>query len=141
MRWMGRGPYRVWKNRLKGPQLGVWQKKYNNTITGESWDYPEFKGWHSELYWVTVQNSEADFRVYAGTDKLFLGMLPPGRPAGASNAFTHPPFPAGNIGFMHAIPAIGTKFQSAELMGPQSRKNIQLNYTPLEGVLWFDFPL
>lgn len=45
MKWLGRGPYRVWKNRLKGLQLGVWQKRYNNTITGESWNYPEFKGW------------------------------------------------------------------------------------------------
>jgi hypothetical protein len=26
MKWMGRGPYRVWKNRLKGQQFGVWQK-------------------------------------------------------------------------------------------------------------------
>ncbi|MEP6584784.1 MAG: glycoside hydrolase family 2 TIM barrel-domain containing protein, partial [Ginsengibacter sp.] len=47
MRWMGRGPYHVWKNRLKGQQFGVWEKAYNNTVTGESWDYPEFKGWHS----------------------------------------------------------------------------------------------
>src|SRR5258708_11463948 len=49
MRWMGRGPYRVWKNRLKGPQIGVWEKAYNNTITGESWGYPAFKDWHAEI--------------------------------------------------------------------------------------------
>lgn len=43
--WMGRGPYRVWKNRTKGNNIGVWEKEYNNTITGESFDnliYPEF---------------------------------------------------------------------------------------------------
>ena len=56
MKWLGRGPYRVWKNRLKGQQLGVWQKAYNNTITGESWNYPEFKGWHADLYWMQLQN-------------------------------------------------------------------------------------
>ncbi len=46
MRWMGRGPYRVWKNRIPGANYGIWQKDYNNTITGESTDrlvYPEFK--------------------------------------------------------------------------------------------------
>jgi len=41
MKWLGRGPYRVWKNRLKGQQFGVWHKDYNNTITGTSWDYPK----------------------------------------------------------------------------------------------------
>lgn len=24
-RWVGDGPYRVWQNRLHGPQLGVWE--------------------------------------------------------------------------------------------------------------------
>jgi len=51
--WMGRGPYRVWKNRLKGSNLGVWEKEYNNTITGESFKnliYPEFKGYYGNLY-------------------------------------------------------------------------------------------
>ncbi len=33
MRWLGRGPYRVWKNRMKGADFGVWHKKYNNAVT------------------------------------------------------------------------------------------------------------
>ena len=48
MKWMGRGPYRVWKNRIPGTNYGVWHKEYNNTITGESFEnlvYPEFKGY------------------------------------------------------------------------------------------------
>jgi hypothetical protein len=40
---------------------------------------------------------------------------------------------------MNAIPPIGTKFQSADKMGPQSQPNMQLNYAPVSGVLWFDF--
>ncbi|MFW5821278.1 MAG: glycoside hydrolase family 2 protein, partial [Bacteroidota bacterium] len=43
------GPYRVYKNRMKGPQFGYWEKEYNNTVTGESWDYPEFKGYYSNF--------------------------------------------------------------------------------------------
>ena len=56
MKWLGCGPYRVWKNRLKGMQFRIWQKDYNNSITGETWQYPEFKGYHAELYWVVVEN-------------------------------------------------------------------------------------
>ncbi len=139
MKWLGRGPYRVWKNRLKGTRLGVWEKKYNNTVTGENWNYPEFKGWHSQLYWVQLQNKERDFTIYTETNNLFLQMLKPQKPAAANNENTNPPFPDGSIGFMHGISPIGTKFQSAELMGPQSQKNKQLNYEPLHAVLRFDF--
>ncbi len=139
MRWLGQGPYRVWKNRMKGQQYGVWQKAYNNTITGENWLYPEFKGWHANVGWVTIQNKEADFTVYTGKENIFLQMLKPEKPKGAKNENTSPPFPEGNIGFMHAISPIGTKFQPAEVMGPASQKNMQLNYAPITGTLYFDF--
>jgi beta-galactosidase/beta-glucuronidase len=139
MKWMGRGPYHVWKNRLKGPQFGVWQKAYNNTITGESWKYPEFKGWHSEMYWVKLQNKESDFTVYTNQQNIYLQMLKPEKAKASANNNTNPPFPDGNIGFMHAISAIGTKFQKAEVMGPQSQKNARQGSTPLTGELYFDF--
>ncbi|GAC1484187.1 MAG: glycoside hydrolase family 2 [Flavisolibacter sp.] len=139
MRWMGRGPYRVWKNRLKGQQLGVWEKAYNNTVTGENWNYPEFKGWHAEIYWVTLQNTESNFTMYTDQGNIFLEMLKPQKPKAAFNDNTSPPFPDGNIGFMNAISAIGTKFQAPESLGPQSGKNIQMNYAPVKGVLYFDF--
>ncbi|MEP7143413.1 MAG: glycoside hydrolase family 2 TIM barrel-domain containing protein [Ferruginibacter sp.] len=139
MKWMGRGPYRVWKNRLKGQAFGVWQKNYNNTITGESWQYPEFKGYHAELHWVVIENKESSFSVYNEGESVFLQMLKPLKPVGANNDNTSPAFAEGNIGFMNAISAIGTKFQPAEKMGPQSQLNMQLNYSPVKGTLWFDF--
>lgn len=139
MTWLGRGPYRVWKNRLRGNQFGVWHKAYNNTVTGESWEYPEFKGYHAELYWVTVENKEAPFTVYSGNEGTFFQMLKPEKPKGAYNDYTSPPFPEGNLGFLPAISAIGTKFNDPLVMGPQSQKNMMRNYTPYSGVLWFDF--
>jgi hypothetical protein len=139
MKWMGRGPYHVWKNRLKGPQFGIWEKAYNNTITGENWNYPEFKGWHGELNWVKLQNSESDFTVYTDQQNIYLQMLQPEKAKASSNNNTNPPFPGNTIGFMHAISAIGTKFQKAEVMGPQSQKNGRHGSVPLTGALYFDF--
>ncbi len=139
MRWMGRGPYHVWKNRLKGQQFGIWYKKYNNSITGESWQYPEFKGYHAEIYWAVIETKESSFKIYNENDGMFLQMLKPLKPVGAYNNNTSPAFPEGNIGLMSAIPPIGTKFQSADKMGPQSQQNMQLNYAPISGTLWFDF--
>jgi hypothetical protein len=139
MKWLGRGPYRVWKNRLRGQQLGVWQKQYNNTITGESWNYPEFKGWHSNLYWVKVQNREADFTIYTPGDNMYLQMLQPQKPKAAGNDYTSPPFPGNTIGFFNSIGAIGTKFQPAAALGPQSGKNSFPEGSVFTGSLFFDF--
>lgn len=139
MKWMGSGPYRVWKNRMQGVQYGVWHKDYNNTVTGESWLYPEFKGYHANVNWVVVENKERPFTIYFANDNLFFQMLQPEKPKGAGNDFTTPPFPSGNLGFMRAISPIGTKFQAPEKMGPQSQKNMQLNNTPYAGVIWFEF--
>lgn len=139
MKWMGRGPFRVWKNRLRGQQFGVWEKAYNNTITGEGWNYPEFKGWHSELYWVKVQNNESDFSVYTDQQDIYLHMLKPEKAKASANNNTNPFFPEGNIGFMHAISPVGTKFQRSEVMGPQSQKNFRRGNAALTGALYFDF--
>jgi hypothetical protein len=139
MKWLGRGPYRVWRNRMSGQQFGIWQKEYNNTITGENWQYPEFKGWHAELYWVTVQTTEGGFTIYNGQPGIFLQMLQPEKPEAAFNNHTSPPFPGATIGFMHAISPIGTKFQPANVMGPQSQRNVYPVRKPFKGSLYFDF--
>jgi len=139
MKWMGRGPYRTWKNRVPGQQFGVWHKDYNNTITGENWGYPEFKGYHSEVYWATIETKEAPFTVYTDNKNMYLQMYKPAREMDAlKNNNVEPPFPDGNIGFLNGISAIGTKFQAAKSMGPQSQK-YHLSGEPINGTLWFTF--
>ena len=39
MWFLGQGPYRVWKNRLKGGTFGVWSNKYKNDVPGVTWDF------------------------------------------------------------------------------------------------------
>jgi beta-galactosidase/beta-glucuronidase len=139
IKYLGRGPYRVWKNRLKGQQFGVWHKDYNNSITGETWGYPEFKGYHAEVNWVVVENKEAPFTVYIPDQDTYLQMFRPAREAAAlSNNNVEPAFPEGSIGFLKGISAIGTKFQSALVMGPQSQKN-KTDGKTFNGTLFFDF--
>lgn len=120
VKMLGNGPYRVWKNRMKGVNLGVWDKAYNNTITGASWDYPEFKGYYSQFYWAVVDSKEQPFTIVSGTEDLYLRLCTPEFPDDARHA--QAPFPDSDISFMHAIPPIGTKFMSANKLGPQSQK-------------------
>jgi len=139
MKWLGRGPYRVWKNRLSGQKFGVWHKNYNNTITGETWGYPEFKGYHAEVNWAVIENKESPFTVYTANKNMYLQMFHPAKEKDAlKNNNVEPPFPVGNIGFLSGISAIGTKFQAAKSMGPQSQKNKNMG-EPVSGSLWFKF--
>lgn len=154
--WLGKGPNRVWKNRMRGNVFGTWHRQYNNAVTGESWQYPEFKGYFGEIYEATVHTPAGKMHVFTKERPFFLQVLRPQPPKGAYNNHTAPEFPKGELGFLQAIAPIGTKFQPAQVMGPQSQKNVFLGttsltaaqreapnklpfFTPVEGDLWWVF--
>jgi hypothetical protein len=140
MKWMGGGPYRVWKNRMKGVTLGVWEKEYNDTRTGDSWVYPEFKGYHRDFYWATIKNKVSDFTIYnASEEPLFLRMYTPSQPAGAAKTFTAAAFSQTGISFMHGISAMGTKFSESFVAGPESERYKITDARKFSGKLYFDF--
>lgn len=143
MKWLGRGPYRVWKNRIPGTNYGIWHKDYNNTVTGESYDnliYPEFKGYHANMYWATFESDTAPFTVYSRTDGIFYRVFTPEEPKGSAKR-TMPEFPEGDISFLLDIPAI-CSFKPIEQQGPNSQPgNIRIKKGD-EGLrlnLMFDF--
>ena len=120
-KWLGGGPYRVWKNRMKGTGIGVWDVAYNDAEPGVLWVYPEFKGYFSDMYWVRFVTEEGEMTVYTETEDLFLRVFTP--KAGKEPRNTSLAFPAGDISFLHKINGIGTKFKKAEQLGPESQKN------------------
>lgn len=143
MKWLGRGPYQVWKNRIPGTNYGIWHKDYNNTVTGESYDnlvYPEFKGYHANMYWATFESDTAPFTVYSRTDGIFYRVFTPEEPKGSAKR-TMPEFPEGDISFLLDIPAI-CSFKPIEQQGPNSQPgNIRIKKGD-EGLrlnLMFDF--
>ena len=140
---LANGPYRVYKNRLKGGTLDQWQKTYNDAVTGERWEYPEFKGYYSQFYGGTLQTKEGTIRMYTATDNLFLHLLNPTVPKAAARTQSVANYPAaGGISFLHGIPAVGTKSQKTDDLGPQSQKNLTFANGGLDtftGVLYFNF--
>jgi hypothetical protein len=141
--WLGNGPYRVWKNREQGVTFDIWDKAYNNTITGQgNLIYPEFKGYFSSFYWMRLETAGQPFTIVCADEDVYLRLFTPADPVKTYNVA--PPFPAGDISFMHAIPPIGTKSQKPEKMGPSGEKNMYYDYShskdyakPL--TLYFDF--
>lgn len=142
--WLGKGPYRVYKNRLKGAGYGVWEKEYNNTATGQSFDslvYPEFKGYHANLYWAKLETRESPFAVYCETPGIYLRLFTPPAPEKPDRGAAVN-YPEGDLSFLFDIPAIGTKFKQAEDLGPSAQKGVYRHHSgdqadPLR--LWFDF--
>ena len=123
VRYLGDGPYRVYKNRRRGPQLGVYDKPYNDAITGVTWEYPEFKGYFQQVYWMEFDYATAPgFTVINHTPDVYVRLFTP-RNAIDARPGTVVPYPSGDVSFLHAIPAVGTKFKDADQLGPASQLN------------------
>ncbi|WP_282636325.1 glycoside hydrolase family 2 protein [Sphingobacterium thalpophilum] len=143
--YMGMGPYRVWKNRMKGNQFGVWRKDYNNTATGEPpFEYPEFKGYHANMYWTKFIGKEQSFMVFTDREDVFLRLYTPKEQQDTEWKNMDPIFPKGDISFMNGISAIGTKTQKPETTGPMGMKHVYYDFEKepiraLHLVLYFDF--
>ena len=132
MRFLGEGPAPVYKNRLAGGTLDVWNRHYNNTMVGdpddlkpeEHFDYPIFKGFYSGVRWLQLNTSEGpitamvdqhpDSPIYV---QIFTPKTPPPNLAGQ----TAVPFPNAGVSFLHAIPAVGSKFGSPLSTGPMGQ--------------------
>ena len=110
VRWFGRGPQRVWKNRIRGTQYGVWEKAWNDSSTGADYGrlvYPEFRGYHADMRWMTLQTTEGDFTIRSASDGLFMRLYTPTQPADNKSGITaYPDFPEGDISFLYEIPAM-----------------------------------
>ena len=121
VRWLGQGPYRVWKNRLKGTHWDVWQNAYNDTVPGESWGYPEFKGYFGDWVWAVFETTEGKITLMTEAEHSYLGVYRPNE--GVDPAHTKLHTPQTGLAFLDAIPPIGTKFSDADQYGPQSQPN------------------
>ncbi len=142
VKWLGNGPYRVWKNRLKGVTFNLWKKSYNNTITGESWEYPEFKGFHSNIYAADISTKEGMIKVVMASDDIYLHLFTPDPPQKKNNDNTLGIFPSGELSILNAISPVGTKFKQANELGPQSQRNFSLSHEqvkPIKGKFYIKY--
>ena len=116
LRWLGEGPYRVWKNRLPGTWLGVHEIARNDLQPGEAWGYPEFQGYFAGVRWARLDTHGGTLTMTCASPEIFLRV---GTPR-ISHPQTTVDFPAGDLSFLHAIPGIGSKFKSPEVSGPSA---------------------
>jgi len=119
-RWVGRGPYRVWENRMDGPQYGYWQTDYNDPIPGESWDYPEFKGYFAGVQWMQLLTDEGNIGISPSPslqEPLYVGVYTP-RDGRDHILYT---LPETGIALLNVIPAVRNKVNTTDLNGPSAQ--------------------
>ena len=115
--WLGQGPYRVWKNRVHGPQLGIWSNDYNDPVPGESFIYPEFKGYFAGVQWMRLNTKTGAITLQPGTDKDYVGVFQP-RDGRDRLLYT---LPETGISLMQVIPAVRNKVNTTDLNGPSAQ--------------------
>ena len=126
-RWLGKGPYRQWKNRMAGTPVNVWQNLYNNTHTGYApLIYPEFKGHYGEITWMELSTVQGKLYMASPDSGLFIRLFD--GYALSDAAKPHPELPVGDISFLDCIPPIGTKLATGlttntKVYGPMSELN------------------
>ena len=124
-RWLGDGPYRVWKNRRRGVTLGVWENDYNATIAGwRDWIYPEFKGIFAGVRWLQFDTTEGPITIINQSAVPFVQVLTPDFPPAKLAGKAVAPVPQCGLGLLDAIPPIGSKFKEARFGGPQGQPNV-----------------
>jgi predicted ester cyclase len=113
--WVGKGPYRVWQNRMEGPQYGLWSNDYNDPIPGETWEYPEFKGYFSNVAWMQFNTTEGRFGIEGLS--LKVGVYTP-RDGRDHILYT---LPETGIAILNVIPAVRNKVNTTDLNGPSAQ--------------------
>lgn len=135
MRFLGEGPAPVYKNRLAGGTLDVWNRPYNNTVDGdpddlkpgEHFDYPLFKGFYSGVRWLQLNTSEGPITTMVeqhSVSPIYVQVFTPKTPPANLIGQTGVPFPHAGISFLNAIPAIGSKFVGPKSSGPMGQPTI-----------------
>ena len=115
-RWVGAGPYRIWKNRDAGTKFGLHEAGYSRAVPGEIYSYPEFQGFFGAWDWLEMRTQDADVVVRNLSGVPYFGLY---SPAGGQKPVLE--LPELGWSMLHAIPPIGTKFALPEVLGPESQ--------------------
>lgn len=116
-KYLGYGPYRVWQNRERGTTLGIWSNEYNDPIPGETFIYPEFKGYFKNWHWVELKTTEGKILISNNGDTKYMGIFTP-QDGRDKLLYT---LPESGISFLDVIPAVRNKVNNTDLIGPESQ--------------------
>lgn len=112
--WTGQGPERVWANRMRGTRFGSFENAFNKLKPGIDYGYPVCPGFYAGIQQSDIRTKQGNIHVTCHQDDTFLriGTNDEGERIAIS-------WPEGNFSVLHAVSAIGNKFQTPDTTGPQ----------------------
>ena len=95
----------------------VWENDYNDPIPGETFTYPEFKGYFGDVSWMNIQTKEGTISLTNETPDAYIGVYQP-RDGRDRLLYT---LPESGISVLNVIPPVRNKVNSTDLCGPSSQ--------------------
>ena len=131
-RWVGEGPYRIWKNRVAGTTFGLHEANYSRSTPGVNYEYPEFEGFFGAWNWLELRTRSGSVVIRNNGNIPYFGLYSP-------TPGEKPVLELPDLGwaFLHAVPPIGTKFALPDVLGPQSQAAQFTGF--IEGEVGFSF--
>lgn len=113
---------------------------YNDAKAGIGpWVFPEFKGYFSDVSWMEFNTTQGKFLVATDQPDMYVRLF---EFYGISGPKNYPDLPIGDVSFLDAIPAVGTKLAMGinnrpGVNGPSGEPN--KIHTSIERTLYFYF--
>jgi hypothetical protein len=93
----------------------LWQNDYNDPVPGESWTYPEFKGYFSNVAWMKLNTTEGQLGL-----EMLNGKVGVYTPRDGRDHILYD-LPETGISILKAIPAVRNKVNTTDLNGPSAQ--------------------
>jgi hypothetical protein len=116
VQWLGRGPGRVWQNRMKGTWHDVWSITRRPAPLG--WDDAQLAGYFADVYWARLSTSEGRIDVVIDDPGTYLRLFSVG------TAPVQAAFPPGDISILRGIAPIGDARLEPAALGPQGEPHV-----------------
>ncbi len=122
-RWLGEGPARIWKNRMEGGELNVWDQAKKLNVPGEVYDPPAFEGCFAPWYWSIFRlTGNRTLGLSTNSEGLVLGVSTPVNGKDPKFATWQYPEEEGIYIFNYISP-VGAKWRGAREFGPSGQLN------------------
>jgi len=103
---------------MEGGQFGVHEVAFNNATPGESYAYPEFKGYFRNWDWINLETTAGRLIVEPWVSAEHAPFFGLGKPRDGVDGLLD--LPDAGLSFLEIIPAMRNKFHTTDQLGPQS---------------------
>ena len=116
----------------------AWQTDYNDPVPGETFEYPEFKGYIANVKWMQIETTEGKIGIKPTlprtSSSIFVGVY---QPRDGRDHILYD-LPQTGISLLDVIPAVRNKVNTTDLNGPSAQPYWAKGLRTISALLWFE---